>query len=188
MGFDNGSIEGQAIVDGLVSFYDYSQASKTTIASEYSPSFIVTAGQTNLLLAEARFRGWISSGTAAEYFAVGIEQSLKQVSLFNASVAIPDADISAYVAANSLNTGTEMEQINSQYWVSSIMNGEEAWANFRRTDYPNIAPNPYPGREVEWIYRLTYPDNESSVNSENFAAMIAMQGADKLDLKLWWDN
>ena len=188
MGFDNGSIEGQATADGLVSFYEYSQASKTCIASEYAPTFIVTAGQTNLLLAEARFRGWISSGTAAQYFADGIEQSLKQVALFDADAAIPEGDITAYVSANPLNAGTEMEQINSQYWISSIMCGEEAWANFRRTDYPDMAPNPYPGREVEWIYRLTYPDTESSVNSENFDAMIAMQGADKLDLKLWWDN
>jgi hypothetical protein len=61
MGYDNGSIVARATADGLASFYDYSQADRRRIAKPSSPMFFVTAAQTNLLLAEARFRGWIHS-------------------------------------------------------------------------------------------------------------------------------
>ncbi len=188
MGYDNGSIDARAKADGLVGMYDYSQASRKTLANQFAPYFIITAGQTNLLLAEARQRGWITSGTAAQYFADGVRQTLEQIALYDESVAIAENDIKAYVAAHPLNAGTELEQINSQYWISSIMNGEEGWANFRRSGFPDLAPNPFPGREVVWVYRLTYPNGEASVNKENLDAALAVQGPDKLDVKLWWDK
>ena len=65
---------------------------------------------------------------------------------------------------------------------------KKVWANFRRSGYPDFYPNPFPGREVEWVYRLTYPNGEASVNKENLDAALAVQGPDKLDVKLWWDK
>ncbi len=188
MGYDNGSIDARAKADGLVGMYDYSQANRKSLANQFAPTFILTAGQTNLLLAEARQRGWITAGTAAQYFANGVKQSLEEVALYDESVAIAEEDINAYVSAHPLNAGTELDQINSQYWISSIMNGEEGWANFRRSGYPALAPNPFPGRQVTWVSRLTYPNGEASVNKENLDAALAVQGPDNLDVKLWWDK
>src|SRR6476661_3480512 len=67
MGYDNGTIPARATADGLASFYDYSQVDRRRLVKTNSPIFFVTAAQTNLLLAEARFRGWITAGTAAQY-------------------------------------------------------------------------------------------------------------------------
>ena len=53
---------------GSASFYGYSQADRRRIVKTSSPVFFVTASQTQLLLAEARFKNWISSGTAANIF------------------------------------------------------------------------------------------------------------------------
>jgi hypothetical protein len=150
--------------------------------------FLVTASQTNLLLAEARVRGWISSGTAAQYFSDGIKAHMDQMASFDATCAVAAADRDAYIAANPLITGKEMEQINTQYWISSFLNGQEAFANFRRSGFPALAPNPYPGREVAWINRLTYPNSEISVNGENVQAAITKQGPDNLETKVWWDK
>ena len=186
MGNDNGTVVAAAAADGLASFYEYSQADRKRIAKLTAPMFMVTAGQTNLLLAEARFRGWITAGSAAQYFADGIKASMDQMAAFDASIAIAEADRDAYIAANPLNSGTELMQINTQYWISSFLNGQEAWANFRRSGYPDLAPNPYPGREVTWINRLTYPNSEISVNTDNVNAAIAEQGADNLETKVWW--
>lgn len=186
MGNDNGTVAAAAAADGLASFYEYSQADRRRIAKLTAPMFLVTAGQTNLLLAEARFRGWITSGTAAQYFADGIKASMDQMAAFDATCAISETDRDTYIAANPLNSGTELMQINTQYWISSFMNGQEAWANFRRSGYPALAPNPYPGREVTWINRLTYPNSEISVNTVNVNAAIADQGADNLETKVWW--
>lgn len=72
--------------------------------------------------------------------------------------------------------------------LSSFMNGPEAFANFRRSGFPTLAANPFPGREVPFINRLTYPNSEISVNSDNVQAAIAAQGADNLATKVWWDK
>ena len=110
------------------------------------------------------------------------------MAMFDAGSAIAEADRDAYLAANPLVPGTELEQINTQYWISSFLNGPEAFANFRRSGFPVLAPNPYPGREVEFINRLTYPNSEISVNTENVNAAIARQGPDNLATKVWWDK
>lgn len=188
MGKDNKTATEAATADGLVSFYEYSQADRNRIAKVAAPMFMVTASQTNLLLAEARFRGWISQGTAAQYFSDGITANMDQMATFDATCAVATADRDAYVAANPLTTGKELEQINTQYWISSFLNGQEAYANFRRSGFPNLQPNPYPGREVSWINRLTYPNSEISVNGENVQAAISKQGPDNLDTKVWWDK
>lgn len=186
MGKDNATALIAAAADGLASFYEYSQADRNRIAKLTAPMFIVTAGQTNLLLAEARQRGWITSGTAAQYFSDGIKASMDQMASFDATCAVSAADRDAYIAANPLASGTELQQINTQYWISSFLNGPEAWANFRRSGFPALAPNPFPGKEVTWINRLTYPNSEISVNTANVNAAIAIMGADNLETKVWW--
>lgn len=74
--------------------------------------------------------------------------------------------------------------------IASILNGPEAFANFRRSGYPALAPNPYPGKEITgpFITRLSYPTPEVSVNTSNVQAAIARQGADNLQTRVWWDK
>lgn len=194
MGHDNGTIVGAAAADGLASFYDYSQADRRRIAKPAAPVFFVTAAQTNLLLAEARHRGWISTGTAAQYFADGITAHMDQMALYDAAAAVPAGARDTYVGANPLGAGTELQQINTQYWIASFLNGPEAFANFRRSGFPALTPNPYgqPNNpdvpNGTFIRRLTYPTAELSVNAENVNASIARQGEDKLSTRIWWDK
>jgi len=151
-----------------------------------APNFIVTASQNNLLLAEARERGWITSGTTSEYFTNGVRLHMQQMASYDAASAISADAINTYLAANPLNNATALKQINEQYWVSSLMNGPEAFANFRRSGFPALVANPFTGREVPFINRLTYPNSEISVNKDNVGAAISAQGADDLATKVWW--
>ena len=194
MGKDNGTIVAQATADGLASFYDYSQADRRRIVKTASPVFFVTAAQTQLLLAEARQRGWITTGTASQYFSDGIKAHMDQMVTFDAGCAVSAAARDTYIAANPLGAGTELNQINTQYWIASFLNGPEAFANFRRSGFPVLTPNPY-GQPTNpdvpngtFIRRLTYPTSELSVNTANLNAAIAAQGADKLSTKIWWDK
>lgn len=194
MGYDIGSIGAQAAADGLASYYDYSQADRKRIVKLAAPAFFVTAAQTNLLLAEASFRGWVSSGSAAQYFSDGIKAHMDQMALFDAGCTISAGDRDAYIAANPLGAGTELKQINTEYWIASFLNGPETWANFRRSDFPALTPNPYgqPNNpdvpNGTFMRRLSYPTSELSVNSANVQAAAAAQGADKLSTRLWWDK
>ncbi len=192
MGYDNGTIVGRATADGLVSFYDYSQVDRRRMAKTTAPVFFVTAAQTNLLLAEASFRGWITTGTPGQYFSDGIKAHMDHFVAYE-NAAIPAAARDTYIAANPLIPGTELEQINTQYWIASFLNGPEAFANFRRSGFPALTPNPYgqPNNpdvpNGTFIRRLTYPTSELSANTDNINDAISLQGDDKLSTRLWWD-
>lgn len=190
MGKDNGTIGAQATADGLASFYDYSQVDRRRLVKGASPVFYVTAAQTQLLLAEARERGWIATGTTQEYYEAGVTQHMLQMATYDANSTIAPAAITTYLAANPFDPANAFNQINTQYWIASFLNGPEAFANFRRSGFPALAPNPYPGKDItgQFIRRLTYPNSEISVNTTNVNEAITRQGADNLDTRVWWDK
>ncbi len=188
-GFDNNTIVAQAKAEGLASFYAYSQIDRTRLAKQQSPMFLVTSGMNQLYLAEAAQRGWIT-GTAATYFREGVRAHMEQMALYDAGSAISSGAIDAYLAANPFDASKALQQINTQYWIASFMNGPESFANWRRSGFPVLTPNPFPGKAIKgnFINRLTYPNSEVSVNSENLKAAVARMGADDLDTKVWWDK
>jgi hypothetical protein len=188
MGYDNASITPVATSKGLASFYDFSQLDRTRMGRVDAPAFLVTYAQTQLLLAEAVVRGW-AQGDAATLYSNGIRAHMQQLSSYQ-NAAVPEDAITTYLRANPLDPVNALEQINTQYWVASFLNGPEAFANFRRSGFPNLAPNPYPGKDegVVFIRRLTYPDSEKSVNSGNIQEAINRQGTDDLKTRVWWDK
>jgi hypothetical protein len=188
LGFDNNTANAYAVSVGRASFYDFSQADRTRIVKQTAPCFLVTAAQTQLLLAEAKQRGWITTGTVQGYYDAGVTLHMQQMASFDAGCAIAAGDITTYLTNNPFDASKALEQIGTQYWIASFLNAPEAFANYRRTGFPALAPNPYPGKEVAFINRLTYPNSEQSVNTTNFNTAISRQGPDKLDTKIWWNK
>lgn len=190
MGYDNGTIGPVATGLGLASFYDFTQVDRRRMAKTTAPVFFLTASQTQLLLAEARKRGWITTGTEQGYYDAGVTLHMQQLASYDPASTVPGGSITTYLTNNPYNTATGFEQINTQYWISSFLNGPEAFANFRRSGYPTLTPNPYPGKDIagDFIRRLTYPNSEISVNNENVNEAITRQGPDNLDTRVWWDK
>src|SRR5437016_2403464 len=119
---------------------------------------------------------------------------MDQMGTYDPGSAVAAAARDAYVAAHPLVAGRELEQINTQYWIASFLNGPEAFANFRRTGFPVLTPNPY-GQPTNpdvpngtFIRRIGYPTSEQSVNSANYNAAVTRQGPDKLSTRIWWDK
>jgi hypothetical protein len=119
---------------------------------------------------------------------------MDQMATYDANAAVSAGARDTYVTANPLGTGTELQQINTQYWIASFLNGPEAFANFRRSGFPALTPNPY-GQPTNpdvpngtFIRRLTYPTSELSINTANVNAAITAQGPDKLSTRVWWDK
>jgi hypothetical protein len=188
-GYDNNSIIPVYKAAGLASFYEYSQVDRTRMGKNTAPMFFVTYAQTQLLLAEAAQRGW-TTGTVADYYNRGVRAHMEQLVTHDANSAVPAAAIDTYLKDNPFVAANALEQINTQYWIASFMNGPEAFANFRRSGFPKLTPNPFPGKAIkgDFIRRLTYPNSEISVNSANVKEAIGRQGADDLDSKVWWDK
>ncbi|WP_020600985.1 SusD/RagB family nutrient-binding outer membrane lipoprotein [Spirosoma panaciterrae] len=189
MGYDNGTIPARVTADGLASFYDYSQLDRTRMGKFDAPCYLVTYAQTQLLLAEAAQRGW-TTGNAADYYNAGVTAHMIQLGDYDATSLVPTAAITAYLQQNPYVAAKGLELINTQYWVASLLNGPEAFANFRRSGYPALTPNPYPGKEIKgsFINRLSYPDSEASVNLAKLTEAINRQGPDNLDTRVWWDK
>jgi hypothetical protein len=192
-GMPMGSTDGDADISGATlpgggKRYAYSQLDRRRVAKTTSPLFIVTAAQNNLLLAEARLNDWIASGTVEEYFTNGVKAHMDQMASFDPASAVAAVDRDGYVASRLLLlAGNELEQINYEYWIASFLNGQEAWANFRRSGYPALSENPFAGKTVAWITRLPYPPSEYVVNNENVQTAVTAQGPDNLDTRVWWD-
>ncbi|RYC67262.1 SusD/RagB family nutrient-binding outer membrane lipoprotein [Spirosoma sordidisoli] len=189
LGFDNGTVATQVAADKLASFYDYSQLDRTRLGKLDAPTFLVTYAQTQLLLAEAAQRGW-TTGSAADYYKAGVTAHMQQLADADATAAVPAAAITAYLEKNPYDAARGLELINTQYWLASFLNGPEAFANFRRSGFPKLTPNPYPGKEIKgsFINRIPYPDSEIAVNQANVSEASARQGADNLDTRVWWDK
>ena len=85
IGYDNAGIVAVAASKGLASFYDFSQVDRRRMAKLASPVFYVTAAQTLFLLAEARQRGWITTGTVQGYYDAGVRAHMEQMATYDAA-------------------------------------------------------------------------------------------------------
>lgn len=171
--------------------FKYSQLNRRTVAKIDNTEFFITYAQTQLLLAEAALKGFVS-GTPGTLYESAVRAHMDQMKQFDASAVISTSLVDGYLAANPYNAGSALQLINTQYWIASFMNGSEAWANFRRSGFPALTPNPYPAADPavkgDFIHRLVYPVREVSVNTTNYNAAVARQGADNLATRVFWDK
>ncbi len=198
-GYDENSIASAPGFPGKIgAAFAYSQYNRATVGKIDGRSWLVTYALTELLLAEACQRGFITTGTAQEHYEAGIRASMEQNnSLFGASYAITSDEVDTYLAQVEVAFDPEraLEQINEQYWVASCMNWAETWANFRRSGYPQLSPNPYQGADPSvntpsaggFIHRLPYPLREKTVNTANVEAASSRIGGDNLGVRIFWD-
>ncbi|HWB91998.1 MAG TPA: SusD/RagB family nutrient-binding outer membrane lipoprotein [Puia sp.] len=164
----------------------YSVVNRYTFGRLDAPTFFLTAGETQLLLAEAAQRHWIN-GNPADYFAAGVTAAMQQ--LAQQAGAGPSAHaINGWLGSHPYD-GT-LEQINTQYWIAGFMDENECFANWRRSGYPRLIPVNYPGNVTggEIPRRFTYPQTEASTNTANYNAAVArLPGGDKMTSRMWWD-
>lgn len=189
MGYNDVTINSVLAENGVVSLWDFTQINLTTVLKLDAPEFHITYAQVQLLLAEAAVRGWVT-GKAADYYGKGIRANLEQMALYDPRAAIKEDAILAYLKAHPLDEAKALEQINTQYWVATFLDGNESWANFRRSGFPALKKNPYPGSEIkeDFIRRMPYPDSEIVVNLQNVNDANARQGPNDLNTRIWWDK
>ncbi|WP_071638746.1 SusD/RagB family nutrient-binding outer membrane lipoprotein [Flavobacterium johnsoniae] len=153
-----------------------------------TPFLHVSYSETQLLLAEAAFRGWVP-GSAADYYKKGVEAGIKQLEIYGATPAT-QAAIDAYLNAKPLVAGQEKVQIATQLWITYIFNSIEAYSNWRRTGYPVLVPITNADSETGGVTpkRLYYPNDEMQKNEAHYLEALARMGGknDWLN-KVWWD-
>ncbi|MDR0749370.1 MAG: SusD/RagB family nutrient-binding outer membrane lipoprotein [Tannerellaceae bacterium] len=176
----------------------YSVPNRYTYSDPTSPTFIVTYAQTQLLLAEAAVRGWVS-GDAKTCYENGVRAAMEQFSQFpNGSRLyqqyLTREAVDAYLTANPFD-GT-LKQINTQYWINCFCDEYESFANWRRSGYPELTPaydpaNPYGMTATDGSIprRFVYPTTESQVNTQNYEeAKGRLNKGDSFTSRVWWDK
>lgn len=183
----------------------YALINRKTISRPDAPSMLVTYAETCLLLADAAERGFINGGNAAakDYFEKGIRAAMSQFSLYKMATS----DYQKYLAADKVNAyvtarladfnANALSAINWEYYVVTLGDEYETFANWRRSGYPELksvysAPYnrpKYPNSiSTEIPRRFTYPVNESQNNAANYnEAVKRLSNGDKMDSRVWWD-
>ncbi len=174
---------------------NYTQLNYQVMVSTVAPALFITNAQTQLLLAEATFRGWITSSTTAqEYYEAGVKAAMDDWNLFPGTFipAVSDAEKDNYLLgpAVAYNDANALKLINTQYWICSITNGPEGFANWRRSGFPALLRNTYNDDLVPgggFVRRMSYPDAEKASNGTNYAAAAASMGGDGITQRVFWD-
>ena len=184
MGYDQNTIADVLPDYGLGTHYQFSRADPFRMYDLLAPDFLVTYSQTQLLLAEAAFRGWVP-GDPATYYGSAVRADMERISSDYVDTVIPASEIEAYIAAHPLDLGNALEEINNEYWVASFMSPHESWSNFRRSGYPAIERNPLTGdlTTEAFFRRLLYPEDELNLNP-NYSEGTQ---PDVMDTRVWWD-
>lgn len=109
------------------------------------------------------------------------------------------AYVTALPAANAENVAT-------QKYIALFMQAHQGWSEYRRTHFPKtlVRPNevtyvPAVGAPIVFIpivnpsatdlpRRMTYPQQEQTLNKVNYTAASARIGGDNLQTKVWWEG
>ena len=163
------------------SFSDYSRPT-VSIRQAGSPSYIMTYSELLFIKAEAAERGWIT-GSAATFYTQAITASMEQWGVAPAAIAayLATPGVAYTPGANGLR------KIAYEKWVSLFNLETEAYAEYRRLDFPVLKPGPEAVTPTVPT-RLPYPDIENSLNNANLAAAKTAQGNTDIVGKLWWDK
>ena len=172
---------------------NYTQLNYQVVASAIAPAFLITNSQTQLLLAEAKFRGWITGGlTTQQYYEAGVMAAMDEWSLFPGvfSPAVTGSEKNTYLQHPTIaySDTDALKLINTQYWICSFTNGPEAFANWRRSGFPVLTPNAYNNNlSGGFVRRMAYPNAELSQNGNNYNTAVTRMGGDGLTQRVFWD-
>lgn len=153
----------------------------TALREQAAPTYIYTSAQVLFSMAEAAQRGWIS-GDVGQLYNDAIQASLNQYGV--------GADFATFITNSEVafDSNRALEQIGTQKWVSLFLNGYEAWAEWRRTGQPALAPASAAQNTSGQIpVRQAYPTTERDLNETNYNEVVSRQGEDGLDTRVWWD-
>ncbi|MCG8474656.1 MAG: SusD/RagB family nutrient-binding outer membrane lipoprotein, partial [Cytophagales bacterium] len=150
------------------------------------PEIYMEYAEVEFILSE--YKNW-----SQEHYEKGIRASMERW-------GVAESAISAYLAAVP---AANMENVMNQKYIASFLQPNNAWAELRRTGYPDFlikkgdfvykdlkGKDHYfePKVDVDDIpARLTYPWEEQRLNESNYkGALDLLGGPDQMKTKIWW--
>jgi hypothetical protein len=161
------------------------------------PYMIMNHAEVEFLLAEALERGIGSgiTGTAQQHYELGVKAAMQMYAGnkvdfprgYDPELTVSDAQVVTYLTQYPYGVyKPALEMIGEQMWISKFFNWWEAWADWRRTDFPTLVAftsddSPVTGGIIP--LRLPYPTTEVAANP-NFD----QASKNNYTSPLWWDG
>lgn len=181
----------------------------TPVKMNTEPMSAMRSGEAYLLRAEGALNGWNMGGAASELYAKGIEMSMRTNGITDATVianyingiSLPSAPggyfntpaLTNIPVKFSTSIAIQREQIGTQKWIALFPDGQEAWAEARRSGYPKRYPvihSDNPDVPVgSFVRRIVFLEYDKERNGTAVkAAEALLSGPDKASTPLWWDK
>ncbi|MBP0612700.1 SusD/RagB family nutrient-binding outer membrane lipoprotein [Chryseobacterium sp. cx-311] len=180
------------------------QASQAAVGNNFFSKYVYRTDYTEILMeySEVEFLLSEANGWNQTNYQNGVKASMLK---WGVTAAVADAFVATLPPASAATVLT-------QKYVALFMQPQEAWAEYRRTGYPDtsililpgetaplLVPIPVTG-ETTYTFtplvtgltdipaRMLYPTLIQTLNPENYASASAAIGGDKMNTKLIWDN
>lgn len=180
------------------------------------PLYWMNAAEVAFLRAEGKaVFGFDMGGEAEDFYNQGIRLSFEQWGVDGADEYLANATRIPEVYAdpagansynvqlstvtvkwdNAASVEEKQERIIIQKWIANWVLGNEAWADYRRTGYPNLIPATATGNKsggevdsARGARRMRYPSEEYTSNTENVMTAVSsyLGGPDLMSTDLWW--
>jgi hypothetical protein len=186
------------------------QVNNNWTAKYAQPYDIIHCAEAYFLRAEGALNGWNMGGsTAKQLYETGIAMSMAQwgvtdqaaIAAYTSNPATPIAPLDGmnspavndYPVLWSADPLMQRKQVAQQKWLALFPDGREAWAEVRRTTYPQLYPLIHSDNTDlpvgKMIRRLPFLDAEKQSNAAAVAeAVKLLNGPDNAATPLWWDK
>ena len=154
-------------------------------------AILMNYAELQFILAEAREKGMITSGSADTYYTNGITANFDYWKAliplqYNINVNMPAGYLTQPGVIYPGIQDQKLAKIALQKWIALYFNGLEGWFDWRRTGMPEIVPGASNLNGGKVPVRYIYPLSEQSLNGPNRQkAVTAQGGTDDLNTKIW---
>jgi len=154
-------------------------------------AILMNYSELQFILAEAREKGMITTGSADTYYTNGITANFDYWKVlvpaqYSLNVNMPAGYLTQVTVAYDGTQTDKLAKIALQKWIALYFNGLEAWFDWRRTGMPEIVPGVSNLNGGKVPVRYIYPLSEQSLNGVNRQkAVTAQGGTDDLNTKMW---
>nr|WP_294895713.1 SusD/RagB family nutrient-binding outer membrane lipoprotein [uncultured Pedobacter sp.] len=142
----------------------------------------MTAWETNFFLAEAAQKGLINA-SAKTLYDLAVTQGFEYW-----NVTMPATYLTVGPALFNPLSPDALKLIITQKWIPNNLNGYEAWIEYRRTGFPVLKPVQASENNGLYPVRMPYPQEESTLNQQNYKAAATATDNNSINKKVWWNN
>jgi len=126
-------------------------------------SRLISAAEVNFILAEAALKGWSVGSPAKDLYEAGVKASMDSWGL--------SGSYSDYIEGEGVAFDGTLSRLIEQKWIASWTVATEAWFDYRRTGFPELAPGKIVKRNAIPL-RFYYGTNELLYNPDKVEEAI----------------